>query len=136
MIAVDTNILVRFLVEDDREQTTLAAAIIERALAREERLFVAQIVLCELVWVLTHAYRFRRADVLNVLQQLRRGAQITLEGPDEVRRAIESYASGQGDFPDYLIAERAMTNGCSMVVTFDRALHADPRFAPPERFPL
>src|SRR5690348_2674679 len=131
MIAVDTNILVRFLVEDDPEHTAIAAAVVERAIETEEPLFVPQIVLCELVWVLSYAYKFNRAEILTVLQQLRRGAQITLEGPDEVRRAIESYAAGRGDFPDYLIAERAMANGCSTVVTFDRALHADTRFSTP-----
>lgn len=128
MIAVDTNVLVRFLVEDDREQTAIASAIVERAIDADEPLFVPQIVLCELVWVLSHAYRFRRADILNLLQQLRRGAQVTIERPDEVRRAIESYAAGRGDFADYLIAERAMASGCSAVLTFDRALHVDPRF--------
>ncbi len=133
MIAVDTNVLVRFLVEDDPDQTAIAAAMVEQAIKTEEPLFVTQIVLCELVWVLSHAYRFRRADILNVLQQLRRGAQSTIERADEVRRAIESYAAGRGDFSDYLIAERAIASGCSTVATFDRALHVDPRFIAPQR---
>jgi predicted nucleic-acid-binding protein len=131
MIAVDTNILVRFLVEDDPEQTAVAAAVVERAIESEEPLFVPQIVLCELVWVLSHAYKFNRTEIANVLQQLRRGAQIALERSDEVRRALESFATGRGDFPDYLIAERAMASGCTTVVTFDRALHVDTRFSPP-----
>jgi predicted nucleic-acid-binding protein len=131
MIAVDTNVLVRFLVEDDPDQTAIAAAVVERAIDSAEPLFVPQIVLCELVWVLSHAYKFSRSEILNVLQQLRRGAQITLERSDEIRRAIESFATGRGDFPDYLIAERAAASGCTTVVTFDRALYADPRFSPP-----
>ena len=103
MIAVDTNVLVRFLVEDDPEQTAIAASVVERAIETEEPLFVPQVVLCELVWVLSHAYKFTRTDILNVLQQLRRGSQITIEQAGEVRRAIESYAAGRGDFADYLL---------------------------------
>lgn len=133
MIAVDTNILARYLVEDDAEQTAIATAIVERAIESDEPLFVTQIVLCELVWVLSFAYRFKRADILNVLQSLRRGTHVRLEGADEVRRATESFAAGRGDFADYLIAEHAVASGCSTVVTFDRALHRDARFSPPHR---
>lgn len=133
MIALDTNVLVRFIVEDDRAQSAAAAAFIERAVRREERLFIAQIVLCELVWVLDHAYDFDRAEIVGALHQLRRATQVELERPDEVRRAIETYASRRGDFADYLIAERALSAGCSSVVTFDRVLHADDRFTAPDR---
>ena len=131
MIAVDTNVLVRYIVEDDPVQSPGAAAMIERTLARDETIFVSQIVLCELVWVLSFAYRFKREGIVGVLQQLRRGAQLVIEGADEVKRATESYAAGPGDFADYLIAERAVANGCSVVASFDSALQSDKRFAAP-----
>ena len=131
MIAVDTNVLVRYIVEDDPVQSPAAAAMIERALAREETIFVPQIVLCELVWVLSVAYRFKRDGIAGVLQQLRRGAQLVVEGADEVKRATEAYAAGPGDFADYLIAERAFAHGCSVIASFDAALQADKRFAAP-----
>jgi predicted nucleic-acid-binding protein len=54
-----------------------------------------------------------------------------MEGPDDVKRALEAYAAGRGDFADYLIAERAMANGCASIATFDRVLHSDARFVPP-----
>ncbi|MEO8378249.1 MAG: type II toxin-antitoxin system VapC family toxin [Acidobacteriota bacterium] len=133
MIALDTNVLVRYVVEDDPDQTAVATAMIERAIAKGESLFLAQIVLCELVWVLAQAYRFEKQEILGVLQQLRRGAQVTIEGVDEVRKATESYAAANGDFADYLIAERAIASGCTLVATFDRKLHADARFASPDR---
>ena len=131
MIALDTNVLVRYIVEDDLEQSPAAAAMIERALKRNEALFVPQIVLCELVWVLSFAYRFNREAIVGVLQQLRRGAQVAVESADEVKRAIESYAAGRGDFADYLIAERSITNGCSVIASFDAPPHSDKRFAAP-----
>lgn len=133
MIALDTNVLVRYVVEDDAAQSAAAVAMIERAVERDETLFVPQIVLCELVWVLSHAYRFNREEVVGVLHQLRRGAQIMVEGADEVRRAIDAYTSARGDFADYLLAERAVANGCSAIATFDRALQSDPRFTAPDR---
>jgi predicted nucleic-acid-binding protein len=132
VIALDTNVLVRFIVEDDPAQSAAAAAVVDRAIEREEPLFITQIVLCELVWVLAHAYRFSRVEIVAVLQQLRRAAQVSVEGPDEVRAAIETYASDRGDFADYLIAERSVAAGCTTIVTFDRLLHADSRFAAPD----
>ncbi len=133
MIGVDTNVLVRYIVEDDPEQSPAAVAMIERALKREEPIFIPQIVLCELVWVLSFAYRFKRHAIVGFLQQLRRGAQLVVERADEVKRAIEAYAAGRGDFADYLIAERSVANGCSVVASFDRGLEADQRFAAPQR---
>ncbi|HEX7707219.1 MAG TPA: type II toxin-antitoxin system VapC family toxin [Thermoanaerobaculia bacterium] len=133
MIALDTNVLVRYLVEDDPEQARLAMTLIEAAIDRGERLFIPQIVLCETVWVLSYAYRFRRDEIVAILRQIRRAAQLEIEHPDDVRHAIESFADGKGDFADYLIAERSVANGCSSIATFDRVLHGDPRFVSPDR---
>jgi predicted nucleic-acid-binding protein len=133
VIGVDTNVLVRYVVEDDPAQSAAAVAMIERAVEKNRGLFISQIVLCELVWVLSYAYKFTREEITSVLHQLRRGAQIAVEGSDEVRRAIDAYTNGRGDFADYLIAERSIANGCSAVATFDRVLHSDPRFTPPDR---
>lgn len=133
MIGIDTNILVRYIVGDDPDQSAVAAEMVERLIDRGEPIFISQIVLCELVWVLSFAYRFSRVEIVGALQQLRRGAQMTIEGVDEVRRATEAYAVQRGDFADYLIAERSMINGCSLIATFDRALLSDERFAAPDR---
>jgi predicted nucleic-acid-binding protein len=131
VIALDTNVLVRYVVEDDPAQARAAIALIEAAIERGDRLFVAQIVLCETVWVLSYAYRFRREEIVAILRQLRRAAQLEIEHPDDVRNAIESFAAGKGDFAAYLIAERSVANGCSSIATFDRTLYADPRFVSP-----
>jgi predicted nucleic-acid-binding protein len=131
MIALDTNVLVRYLVEDDPKQAAAAAGLISRTIDRGEQLFIPQIVLCELVWVLSYAYELGRDEIATALRQIRRGAQIVIEAPDQVRDAIEAYARGKGDFADYLIVERAIAAGCTKVFTFDRALHSDPRFDAP-----
>jgi predicted nucleic-acid-binding protein len=131
MIGLDTNVLVRYLVEDDPKQAAAAAALIDRTIAGGEQLFIPQVVLCELVWVLSYAYELGRDEIATALRQIRRGAQIVIEAPDQVRDAIEAYARGKGDFADYLIAQRAFAEGCTKVFTFDRALHSDSRFDAP-----
>jgi predicted nucleic-acid-binding protein len=83
--------------------------------------------------LLSYAYRFSREGITGALNELRRGAQVAVEGPDEVKRAIDAYASGRGDFADYLIAEQSIAAGCSAIATFDRALLSDPRFKSPDR---
>lgn len=131
MIAADTNVLVRYLVEDDARQAVEAARLIEAADDGGEQIFIAHIVLCELVWVLSFAYEIPRHEIISILHQLRRSAGIIIESPDAFQRALASFESGRGDLADYLIAEVAMGHGCSAVATFDRALHADQRFARP-----
>lgn len=133
MIALDTNVLVRYLVQDDPKQSGEATRLIERAVEREESLYLSQIVVCELVWVLSYAYGFPRKEIAAVLDTLRRAAQLEIEGAESVRRAIDDYSSGRGDFADFLIAEHALARGCSHVATFDRTLHSDRRFMPVTR---
>ncbi len=131
MIGIDTNVLVRYLVEDDARQTAEAARLMEGAAAEGEAIFISQIVICELVWVLSIAYEMPRREIAYLLHQLRRAATVTLEAADEVQRALTSFENGRGDLADYLIAERAISNGCRSIATFDRALYADKRFVRP-----
>ena len=133
MIAVDTNVLVRYLVEDDPKQAAEAARLIEAAERSGDPIFVSQIVICEVVWVLSFAYDISRQQIAAILHQLRRAAGLMIESPDQVQRAITSYENGKGDLADYLIAEQAIARGCSAIATFDRALHADTRFVRPHQ---
>lgn len=132
MIALDTNVLVRFLVEDDEAQSAAAAALIEEALSAREGLFVSDIVVCETVWVLTAAYKVKRPAVIAILRDLLRAKQLVFSAPDSLSRALDAFASGRGDFADYLIREHARAAGFDQVATFDRALLADRDFTEPE----
>jgi predicted nucleic-acid-binding protein len=131
MIAVDTNVLVRFLVGDDPKQSRQARALVDDLDADEARAFVSDIVLCELVWVLASCYRFDRAQIAAVLRQLAAARQLEFASTDNVLRAVSAFESGRGDFADYLIREHARAAGCERVVTFDKGLHADPGFSAP-----
>lgn len=129
MKAVDTNVLVRYLVEDDPAQSKKAAAFFDRAVRAGETIHVPDLVLVETVWVLSSCYRVARADVAQTLLRLLRARHLAFAAPDGLQRAADAYASGRGDFADYMIREAAGAAGCDEVVTFDTALLLEAGFA-------
>lgn len=131
MIALDTNVLVRFLVEDDADQSARAARLIERAVTDDDALFVSDVVVCEVVWVLAGAYRFGRAEISGTLSELLRARHLTFRDPDGLSRALRAFEVGRADFADYLIREHARASGCETVATFDGALLRDDGFIAP-----
>lgn len=131
MIALDTNVLVRFLVQDDEEQSRRVIRFLSSAIKQGETFFISDIVLCETVWVLSVSYRLKRAEIAIVLQQLLHAKELVFLSPDRLACALDSFLKGTGDFADYVIREHARTQGCSHVVTFDRALLKEKDFKIP-----
>lgn len=129
MIALDTTVVVRFLVEDDATQSARATGIVRKAVSGS--LFLSDVVMCETVWVLTSAYEVGRGDVVATLRTMLEGRQFSFDDPETLRRALDSFEAGRGDFADYLIRERAARRGCEAVLTFDRALLKEPGFRSP-----
>ena len=128
MTGLDTNVLVRYLTGDDPVQSRRAATVIEEARARDERLLIHPVVLCELVWVLEAAYSFPKAEVVTALDRILRTAQFEVPDKTAVWRAWEDYRSGPGDFADYLVGRANAAAGAAQTVTFDRALRGSPQF--------
>lgn len=122
MTGLDTNVLVRYLTQDDQAQSRRANALIEDTVARGDRCFINLIVLCELVWVLRGAYGFDKTEVIAVLEKMLATTQFYIEDRDLVRRALENFATGPGDFPDYLLGSKNAQAGCHKTATFDRTL--------------
>jgi predicted nucleic-acid-binding protein len=122
VIGLDTNILARYLTQDDPAQSRRANTVIDEATRRGERCAVNTIVLCELVWVLRDAYGFDRGTVVTTLEKILDTAQFVVEDRDVARRALADYRQGPGDFSDYLIGWRNRQAGCSETATFDRTL--------------
>ena len=131
MISLDTNVLVRYLVEDDARQAALAAALIERVIRKNESLFVSDVVICETVWVLSAAYRFGRAEIAAVLRDVLRARHLAFAAPDQLILALAAFAAGKGDFADYLIREHARAAGYAEVATFDKVLLRERGFVAP-----
>ena len=113
-IAVDTNVLVRYLTWDDEGQATRAANAIEGA----EAVIVPTIVLCELVWVLRRAYRYARPEIIGILRRLIAIRAVEIERP-AAEAGIAMLALG-GDFADGVVRYEADRTKCDRLVTFDR----------------
>lgn len=119
MIALDTNILVRYLVDDDAEQAQAARTLLE-GLTAERSGFVCREVMVELVWVLQRAYRLSRDRIAEVLEELVATEGLQIEAADDVARAAFRYRRGEAGFSDLMIASAAERSGASPLYTFDR----------------
>ena len=119
MIALDTNVLVRFLVQDDPLQAQLATKLIDQ-LTDDAQGFVSREVLSELVWVLERAYRRGRAEIAVALDGLLSATELDIEGSDEVAPALELYRNDGFGFADLMLAAAARRGGANELVTFDR----------------
>ena len=124
MIGLDTNVLVRYLTQDDPAQFAKAAVFIDAASEREEQFLVNTPVLCELVWVLAAVYDYSREEIAQALEQIFTTAQFEIERLDEARQALGDFRSSKADFSDALIGRINRSLGAKHTVTFDRDLKA------------
>jgi predicted nucleic-acid-binding protein len=131
VIGLDTNVLVRYLVQDDAEQGAAASHAIRTAVEDQESLFLCGIVLCETAWVLETAYDHEREAIAGLLDRILLSEGFEVERRDEVSAALRAYGAGQGDFADYLIGEVNAAHGCTRTLTFDRSLHGAAGFEAP-----
>ena len=119
MIGIDTNVLVRYVVQDDARQAAAASHFIETTLSGDEPGWIASVVLCEFVWVLESAYGYARNSIVATLQRLFEVDRFRVEAPALAWRALDEYRTG-GDFSDALIALGNEHEGCGYTATFDR----------------
>ena len=120
MIGIDTNVLVRYVVQDDPRQAAIASQFIETTLGDDEPGWIASVVLCEFVWVLEAAYGYARNSIVPTLQRLFEIDRFRIEAPSLAWRALDEYRAG-ADFSDALIALANEHEGCGYTATFDRA---------------
>ena len=119
MIALDTNVVVRFLVQDDPDHAALAGEVIS-GLTADAPGYVCREVMVELVWVLERAYRYSRAEVAGALEGLLAASEIEIEAADDVGLALFRYRDDGFGFADLMIAAAARRVGAAELVTFDR----------------
>lgn len=122
MIALDTNVLVRLLVRDDEVQFDRAKRLFDEHADEPASLWVSDVVLAEVTWVLGRTYGFERASVAQALRAMTVNATLALESAQEVRQALALFEQGPADFPDCLLAVQAAARGAAGVVTFDRRM--------------
>jgi predicted nucleic-acid-binding protein len=123
MIGLDTNVLVRYLAQDDPEQSPQATDIIERRLSAENPGFVSIVAMVETGWVLDRAYGLDALEIAAIVERLLQAATLVVEDEQEVFAAMIALREGQGSFADAVIAGLGTKAGCSHTLAFDgRAL--------------
>ena len=120
MIGLDTNVLVRYIMQDDPKQSSKAAKLIE-SLDAENPGFITIVSVVELYWVLTSSYELTGVQVAQALDAILRTKQLQVERADQVVRALRVFGQGKADFADCLIERAASGAGCSQTMTFDVA---------------
>jgi predicted nucleic-acid-binding protein len=115
-IAIDTNVLVRYLTWDDDPRARKAAEVIEAA----DQVHVSTVVLCEVVWVLTRAYQYKRHEIVPVLERLVAGREFEID--QVAARAGLRLLEAGGDFADGVILDGMQSASCEFLATFDRDL--------------
>ncbi len=128
MIAVDTNVVVRLMVEDDERQVGQALRVLEEAGERSEPVLVTDIVLAEVEWVLESAYNVPRRRIVAALQALLADERFTFEDRARAKTALDLYQRRKGDLADYLLGLRGEEAGARTTFTFDGGLRGDSRF--------
>lgn len=126
MIAVDTNVLVRLVVADEPSQAAKARRLFDDVAERDDRIWVSDTVLVELVWTLGRAYARDRRDTVKALRALASHATVALESPAAVRAATDAFEQGPADFADCLLSMKASAAGCERLATFDRGMKGLP----------
>jgi predicted nucleic-acid-binding protein len=118
MTGLDTNVLVRYVMQDDPRQSPRATRLIE-SLNAEAPGFVPVVVLLELVWVLSGSYGLGRNQVATVLDTLLRSKELLVDRAELVAQALKRFSADGADFADALIERLAWAAGCTTTVTFD-----------------
>ena len=118
MIGLDTNVLVRYIMQDDGKQAALATQLVE-SLTLDDPGFVSLVTVVELYWVLGTSYALSRAQIGAALDALIRSKQLLVEQSDQIVRALRVYGASSADLPDCLLERVAKAAGCEKVMTFD-----------------
>lgn len=130
MIGLDTNVLVRYLAQDDPLQSARATAFIEQHLTEREPGFISIVAMAEMVWVLERAYHLAGAEIAAAVERTLQADLLVVESEQEVFTAMIALKEGRGAFADALIGVLGTKAGCTHTVTFDRKAARLPYFEP------
>ena len=120
MIGLDTNVIVRYLTQDDPSQSAKATALIERVLTEANPGFVSIVAMVETAWVLERIYGLTAAQMAAAIEHMLGVDVLLIENEQQVFAAMAAVKEGSGSFADALIGALGIKAGCSHTVTFDR----------------
>jgi predicted nucleic-acid-binding protein len=122
MKALDTNVIIRFLMNDDKAQAGRVKAIFELAEKNEDQYFVTTPVILETIWVLSAVYEFTRDEILHALELLTEMPILAFENYESLRQVVALGRNTKADIPDLLIGLSGKTAGCETTLTFEKGL--------------
>ncbi|HLX22698.1 MAG TPA: type II toxin-antitoxin system VapC family toxin [Usitatibacter sp.] len=128
MIGLDTNVIVRYITQDEPRQSAAATRLMEKVLAPDNPGFVSLITVCEVAWVLAECYDADSGRIRAVVEGLLGTKQIEVESAELVWKALRAWEGSAAGLSDALIAQVAVAGGASKVVTFDKAAAKLPLF--------
>ena len=124
MIGLDTNVLVRYIAQDDPTQSALATDLVESFTA-EQPGFVSTIALVETVWVFARAYKRPKAELLRIVEGLLRARELVIEDAETHYLALGRFETAYVDYADAVIAQSGRRAGCEFTATFDGRAASD-----------
>lgn len=129
MIGVDSNVLLRHLLQDDPIQSPKASDFLAQRTAADP-IYVSRMVLAETVWTLTRSYGRRVPELAGIIRALLASDDVVIEAAPSVRRAVRDAEDENGELVDAIIAHAATDAGCDGVVTFDKRAQRLPGMLP------
>jgi predicted nucleic-acid-binding protein len=121
MIGIDTNILIRYFTQDNLEQAQIVEQIIDNYANSPNSMFVNNIVMCELIWVLERGYKYSKEEIGQVIKQMLSTEEFAFENQELLWLTLNQYIQNKLDFSDALIGELNKACGCAKTLTFDQA---------------
>ena len=118
-IGIDTNVLARYILQDDEQQADIASNFLESLNAHKQGV-ITVIVLVELVWLLKQGYKQPKETIVQVLSMLLTIDTLKIENKEQVLKALDTYKNSSADFSDALITMLNHDSGCIFTVTFDK----------------
>ncbi len=129
MIGIDTNILVRYITQDDELQSGIATEFIESYCSNGSKIFVNHLVICELVWVLKKCYKLSKPKTINVIEHILQISQFSIENAQVIWQALTDYKKGSADFAGYIVGRTNIFYNCDETITFDKKVSKSKGFA-------
>jgi predicted nucleic-acid-binding protein len=129
VIALDTNVLLRVLLDDDKAQAQHARRLLEFHCSAERPAFVNRAVFCEALWTLVRGCRYNHEQVCSAVELLLAAPALAIEDADAVEEALTAFRGSQAGFVDVLVGVLNRRAGCITTYTFDRRAAATPDFS-------
>lgn len=128
MIGLDTNVMLRYLLQDDPRQTRRANQVIERQLSPENRGFISLVTVLEIVWVLRSLLKQSPLEISSHIEGLLTADTLEVQNEQQVYEAAFALKRGTGEFEDALIGSLNAWAGCNSTLTFDKRASRLPYF--------